>query len=165
MGDTAKALGLGSTFEFDGVKYRLGAMDGEVMAVFEQWLEGRAREALKRSQRKTPPDEYQELQSALNADIAAGVYSFGSRVCAKALANTPGQKQMIFLLLKRGKQDDPETLIDHALVDRIYEKAFSEVMALIEADNSDPNSPAPAAPGNTSLTAPSAPSSPASPTA
>lgn len=159
MGETARALGLSSVLEFEGKKYKVGpGVRFEVQAAFEQWLEGRAKAAVNRMRRGMSPEEYQEARNQLVADIAAGTYSYGSPSSVKAISVPLGQKEMLYLILAAEKQDEG-CEVTRELVDRIFEQAMDEVLALLQEMNTDPNLTAPAQPGQPSPSAPSAPGS------
>jgi hypothetical protein len=159
MGETARCIAQPATIDFEGKKYKLSPITIEVEGAFEQWLEDRAHDALRRqlARRRITEQDYREDRKALVAEIAACIYSYGSSVSAKALASVPGQKQMLFLALKAAAQDEGCD-VDMALVDRIYDKMFDEVMALMEQLNADPNPQAPAPGGE-----PGCPSEPSAP--
>jgi hypothetical protein len=165
MGDTAHALGLPTGFDFEGKHYNIAPQPRyDVQAHFEVWLEQRARAALKRAkQTPTNPqglseEEYQSCMTALTGEIAAGAYSFGTAISAKAMTTQMGQKQLLYLMLKAEPQEHD---VDMPLVEKIFAKMLDEVMQIL-AEMNDPNFQAPA-PGAGSPSAPSSPGSATTP--
>lgn len=145
MGEIAKALGQGALIHFRDRDYRVAFPPPlEVQGQFELWLESRAWGSCARSARALPADQSDALRSQVNQDVAAGVYSWGMPAAAKALNAPPGQKHLLYLMLKFCRENVEVT---PALAEAIYDEAFAELMALFGAGDQDPNAPAPASPG------------------
>jgi hypothetical protein len=161
MGEISRALGQGSSLEFNGQTYPLAPLEYDIQAAFEIWLEGRAWAGYYRSARFLKPDDQVQLMKETARDIAGCVYSFGAEISGKALQGPPGQKYMLFLLMKKAQlPTGPD--VTEKLIDEIWQSKWLEAMAHVDALINDPNSPAPAA-GRESSSPASAPSSSASP--
>lgn len=141
MGEVAKALGVGPELTCKGKSYRLSPLTFEMQAQFEVWLEKRAVEAAKRAARYFTPAEAKEMMAQTMRDIAAGVYSFGGKVCADAAGSLHGLKFLVYLSLLPENPD-----VTEALVDELFEEKMEEAVELFQQANADPNPKAPAAP-------------------
>jgi hypothetical protein len=147
MGETADALGLGPTFEFEGTTYTLSPWTYAVQAQFERYLEAQAVAAVKRMD--LPDDERRDLLKDVYRDIAAGSYSFGSELVAQALRSLKHLKHLFLLALK---VHHPGVTKD--LVERMFERQLEELLQKMTSANADPT-PGPAtAPTTSSPTTP-----------
>lgn len=137
MGEISQALGKGSTLEFRGKTYPMAPLTYEVMGAFEVWLERQAWSGYRRAQAYLGPDELADMRKEITRDMAAHAYSFGGPVCAKSLEAPPGQKYMLFLLLKAAETADAE--VSEKLVDEIHKTDWEAAMAVYDSVNADPN--------------------------
>lgn len=140
MGQIAKALGLGSEFEFQGQTYRLSPWSFKIQSEFELYLEGQAVKAVHRMRPHLSDEEYREQLDSVRRDIVRGEYTFGSESVAKAYTATPHMKYLLFLMLRDNHPD-----IKKDLVDQIVEERFEEAIAAMALANADPTT-SPAAP-------------------
>jgi hypothetical protein len=106
----------------DGVVYKLRQPTLLEQATFERWLEQRAREAAARSV-DLPDEDRRQLLRDVNADIAAGVYSFGGPACVTSLGTPAGLVKLISIILAC-----PE-----ATAQKLVDKQLEEIVACILA--------------------------------
>ena len=143
MGDTSRALGIGSSLVFNGKTYQVAPLTIDGRAYFETWLERRALAAVNRVNYDDEAEKSSD-KAAVYRDIASGVYSFGSSAFVKAAKSLPGQKQLLYLMMEAGNPGNGD--VDEHLVDKIFEEALEEAMeAMGAAEAEDPNSKAPPA--------------------
>lgn len=154
MSTTARALGKGAPFEFEGQTYTIAPWVQDVQAEYEQYLVGRAYANLRAARREMPEAEYAEERSALRRDVDAGLYEFGRQLVWKSLDSVKNQKHLLYLCLAWAHKDNREVRVTKDLVERIAAdgEKFSEAMEIMEEVNSDPKDPPP--PGDAPATAP-----------
>lgn len=133
MGSTAKALGLGPTFEFEGDAYELKPLTFDGQARIEVELERTARERVKRSARYQSAAEVKEQLAEVNMDIATGQYEWGSAAMSKFLHSLSGLKLVLRLQMKTADGRD----VDEETVDRFLTAKMEEAAALL-AEANDP---------------------------
>lgn len=138
MGDVSQALGAGSSIEFEGQVYQLAPLTYALQAKYETWLERRAVEAVRRQRSYLDDDEYQQKMTAVDRDIAAGIYSFGSKACQDASRSIHGLKELIRLSLAKNY---PE--VNHEFVDRLFDTKMQEAANAFMRANADPLPQAP----------------------
>jgi hypothetical protein len=82
-------------------------LEGRIEAQFEQWVRGRAMQVV---EGEPNPELGNRLMSVYMADRAGGHYNFDGRHCRSALADLPGMRYLLFLLLRRGQPDVTEKM-------------------------------------------------------
>jgi hypothetical protein len=138
MGEMAKALGITRPFEHAGQEYILPETTFEVHALLELWFEGRAWEALERTNGHLDEAGKEAARSRLLQDIAAGKYGVGTPGFVAAMQTPVGQKELIYLLLKKG---NPDKSITRRLLDEMYEQG--SIVRYLQSLANDPNPQAP----------------------
>ncbi|AMV28787.1 hypothetical protein VT84_30620 [Gemmata sp. SH-PL17] len=116
-------------FPFEGVTYKLGQPTVMQMGQYARWLEQRAREATVRAT-DLDDDTRRVLLKDVIADIAAGVYEWGSETCCKAMQLPRGQAKFLAIMLADQGVDD-ET------ADRMIASRLADVVSLIQIAVSD----------------------------
>jgi hypothetical protein len=164
MGEAATLLGLGGvTFDFGGRRLPVGERTLDVEALFENYLEGRALDAVRRHRGRSD-EEYKLQLAAWQEACAAGAYAWGEPACERALAylGSPGWRELAYLQLKAADPGAPSDLlrdlIDEACKDPAATRELAEAMRRV----SDPLARNGRGPGPSP---PSAPSSSAAATA
>lgn len=137
MSETAAALGVGGTWEFEGKQYKLAPRSLTTEALFEVFVQENAINAIRRMHDRLQPHEYQAQMDGWRRDVAGLIYSFDGVVCLQAMLSTPGAKHLAFLQLA---QENPQARRD--VIDRLYAdaKKWSELMERLGALNNRPNS-------------------------
>jgi hypothetical protein len=142
--EAAKAAGIGPDIEHKGRRYRLKDRTPEFIGLMEVWLQGRAWDALERMRGVWPPHIFAERSDRLLAQIAAGVYSWGSMAMADALRLRDGLKETLYLAMVAEDRNVTRELVEEIVNDR-EEKALEAMRKLNEPDPTmvpaaDPNS-------------------------
>lgn len=115
----AKAMGTDEKFTHHGTEYTLSAINPEIQAQFECWLQRNALEALARHKAVLSDQDYKEQRNQLFQDFAAGLYSFNSTIGYKSRANSlEGRKELFRLRIKQcqpniSREDAEEIFGDH----------------------------------------------------
>jgi hypothetical protein len=102
-------LNAGEVAEVDGVAWTFSHITPSIRGQFSAWLKGRARQGLAEERREGSlgPEEYREQSAILNAEFAAGAYSWGSPLAPDgmgsavqtALEEVDGKVRLVQLLL------------------------------------------------------------------
>jgi hypothetical protein len=150
MAEFSRALDQGSTLEFEGKTYRLAPLTFLSFAAFEQWMIRRAWRAAEQSAKWLPVHLAEARLDAVTRDVAAGVFSWGSRLCGEASQTAPGQKYLLFLMLA----GDPANEATEELADRIMEEKYREAAAKIAEAHHDPFSSPAGSPSPSTTSAP-----------
>lgn len=130
--DLADVLGVPDTFEYEGKSYKVRELTLIQRARFGQWLKDRAKQEVART--LEAPDEFKrQAISAVYADIAAGVYSWGSEASIKALCTPEGCAYALYLALS---EDHPE--VDEELAAKMFEAKLNELAEKVLRAASDP---------------------------
>ena len=160
MGETARALGHGSTLNFKGQAYTVAPLDFDALAYFERWLEDRAWDAAERRCRKATEAEARDIRQGVSESIAAGAFSQGSPAFVRASQSLPGQKRLLLLMLQKGRGQNGRD-VSEELVEEIFADALEQAIAAMNrAEGTDPNSKNPPADGGAATTTPSLKSAP-----
>jgi len=143
MGAVAKGLAAPVEFEFEGSTWKLSPWTYAVQEAYETHLEGIVFKKLKRQRLNLTATEYDDMLRAATRDIATGVYTFGTELVAESLRSLSNMKMMVLIMLKQG-----HPTLGMEFVDRVFddEVTFKEIMARMNAANSDPNGQTPAPP-------------------
>lgn len=134
MGQVSAALAQGSNITFEGREFILAPWTYNIQAEFERYLEDYVIQVYKRLAPVMTPDERREELKKIRQEIAAGEYTFGSDMVAKALTSMPHLKHLLYLML-RVKQPD----VTPDLVGRLVDAQQEEVMAKMAEANADPS--------------------------
>jgi hypothetical protein len=104
-------LNAGEVAEVDGVAWTFSHITPSIRGQFSAWLKGRARQGLAEERREGSlgPEEYREQSAILNAEFAAGAYSWGSPLAPDgmgsavqtALEEVDGKVRLVQLLLEK----------------------------------------------------------------
>ena len=144
MGQTAKALGLGTQIDFDdgnGMKtYTLSGWNEGVKGMYELYLERWAISKARALRGYLPADEVatNDPVDGARRDITAGMYSFGTRLFRESLGSLRHLKYAILLQIQ---ENHPE--VGMPLVDQMFEQAADAILAAFREADADPNSKAP----------------------
>lgn len=140
MGQLSQLLEVEETIPHNGKEYKLAPLTLEIQAQLEQWLEGRAWDALERQRPRLTQQEYELRAGKLQRDIAADLYGFFSECCQNALANSlgKGSRHLMYLRIKANHSDASE-----ALVWDIVEKNVTDIVKKMQKMDHDPNLQAP----------------------
>lgn len=143
MGQVAKALGLGSEFEFKGQSYKLSPWSYKIQGHYERYLESEAVKVLQRLRPYLSDQEYKDQLGDVRRDIVNGEYTFGSESVAKTMTSLPHLKQLLFLMLL---ENHPEIKKD--LVEEMIQEELDRVLETMSQANADPTllTPTPAPP-------------------
>lgn len=133
MGEHAKALGLGAQFEWQGQTWHLSPWSFGIQGQYEKYLEDQAIQAVRRQSRYLSAEEYQDLLQKTIQDIAAGVYSFGSKVVQESLKSLNNFQHIVLLCLKK---NHPKVTKEE--VQDIVKEMGEELMEKMTMANSDP---------------------------
>jgi hypothetical protein len=131
MGEAATLLGLGGvTFDFGGRRLPVGERTLDVEALFENYLEGRALDAVKRHRGRLPEDDYKLQLAAWQEACAAGAYAWGEPACERALAylGSPGWRELAFLQLKAADPAADRHVVDEVCKDPGKTRELHEAM-------------------------------------
>jgi hypothetical protein len=134
MAEISKALGLGSTFDFNGKSYTCSPWTYRIQGEFEQYLESHAMKTVKKMRQYLTESEYGELVAKTHKDIAEGYYAFGSEPCMRAMQTLTHFKKVLHICLLPKHPD-----IDMNTVDELVQNRLEEMMAKVGEANSDPN--------------------------
>jgi hypothetical protein len=143
MAEISKALGLGSTFEHNGVKYTCSPWTYKIQGDFEKYLEDTAVKTAKRMRQYLTQTEYAELIAQTQKDIAEGYYAFGSAPCMRAMQTLTHFKKILHICLL---PNHPEIEID--TIDDLVQTRLEEMMEKVGEANTDPNPNGPEAAQN-----------------
>src|ERR1700722_6055517 len=153
MSETAKALGLGQSFKFEGVDYKIAAPEYEYTGEFELWLENRALDKIERQRGKIPEDIYRARHEAMVARVGSGVFERGQPEHQKAMESYEGLKEFMWILMRPVNPG-----IKRDVVEKMFQVAYQDMMARVALAIAEANPPK--AQAATSDSPPSAPSSP-----
>jgi|ERR1700721_2032637 len=160
MAEAAKALGMGGSITYKDKKYLLAPFNVDMIGMFEVWLEEQAWEKVERTKGRCSPDIYQDRMDSVTKQVTGQQFSYGSPIAAAAAMSIPGQKYILFLMMKFCPENEGVT---EKLAHDIFEEKKTEALARMQSASFDPNSEAPTtASGNPSVSPTSAPSSPES---
>jgi len=165
MGEMGRALAQEGSFEWEGKTYKLSPMTFEAIALWEDYLAGRAWRELERARRHLGPQEYEAQARGFREDAVAGAYSFFSRASAQAQMSWEGLIEMaaIRVIVAQPELDAAEA---RKLVRKIHEhdlEKWAELKRHMDEQDHDPNAPAPGAtPGTAPDVTTSIPSAPGS---
>lgn len=138
MGEINQALGAAGTgafFTWRNKRYQLSPLTKAAQASFEAWLEQRAWEASKRAKVSLSHKEYMELVGQVNADIAAGKYSFSTDLVADAMQTVPGVYWFCRTLLEPHHPDVTDDQITEMLSE-VGDDLLAAVKRLLPGDDS-----------------------------
>jgi len=145
MGEVAKALAQEGSFEWQGKTYRLAPLTYEAIALWEEYLAGRAWRELERARRHLSPQEYEAQARGFREDAVAGAFSFFSRASAQAQLSWEGLIEMAAVRVIVAQPDlDPAEA--RKLVRTIHEhdlEKWAELKRKMDEQDDDPNAPAP----------------------
>ena len=135
MSEVANALGIGPTFDFEGVKYHVGPCDFEVEAEMERFLQQKDLQTVRRFAKDLGPAEYQAQLADWRKSCTAGTWSYGSPDFVRFYLTPAGIKKSMFLQLAKYNPG-----ITEDVVDRVWDDLdkFKELDALIEVANAGP---------------------------
>jgi hypothetical protein len=144
MGDAARALGMGSTLEYKGKVYTICGFTEGVKALYETYLE---RSVIAKAKKLRVHFNAAELLSndpvdGARRDISVGSYSFGGKLFFESLNSVENMKMVILIMLQENHRE-----VNRALVDEMFEKAQSDLMAAYQEADHDPNGQTPAQAG------------------
>lgn len=139
MAEISKALGLGSTFEFNNKSYTCSPWTYKIQGEFERYLEDHAMRTAKKMRQYLNEAEYGELISKTHKDIAEGYYAFGSEPCMRSMQTLTHFKKILHLCLL---PKHPE--IDMNTVEELVQNRLEEMMSKVGEANLDPNQNGPA---------------------
>lgn len=142
MSETAKALGVLSTFPYLGKEYKVPAMGPDFRANYSAWLEKEAWGGATRSKQYLSPLDYRENLREVGRDIAAHVYEADGAVFAKSLESKAGFVQMLYLRFKEGNPEADEITVPWVI--KLVDDQPEEIQAFLIALDTDPNAKAPA---------------------
>jgi len=134
MAEISKALGLGSSFEFNGTTYTCSPWTYKIQGEFEKYLEDHAMRTAKKMRQYLTEAEYSDLISKTHKDIAEGYYAFGSEPCMRAMQTLTHFKKILHLCLQPKHPD-----IDMGTVEQLVQNRLEEMMAKVGEANADPN--------------------------
>ena len=134
MAEISKALGLGSTFDFNGKTYTCSPWTYRIQGEFERYLEDHAMKTVNKMRQYLTESEYGELVTKTHKDIAEGYYAFGSEPCMRAMQTLTHFKKVLHICLLPKHPD-----IDMNTVDELVQNRLEEMMAKVGEANSDPN--------------------------
>lgn len=103
MSTIRAALGGGHVWEHGGKTYDVRHVGQDDKSALQAWLEGRARQSVVAMKGDVPDDVYREALGQVNADIAAGVYSFHGPVAARAVGTLQGMCGLAAILFVERK--------------------------------------------------------------
>lgn len=155
----ANALGVGHQIEFEGKTYTLAPFSFRLIAHFEQWVKQMAwaeveEDRILVEQGVISPDVYQARHAEISSLIASKQHRKGGKLFAGMLGTIAGQIRMAYLMLW-----DNDKSVTPAMVERLFEQRFTELMSRIKDMVEDPNLKT-----GEAKTSPSTPSVPSSPT-
>lgn len=129
MSTLADLVNAPGDFPFEGKVYKIGQPTVLQMGQFARWLEQRARDAVARAT-DLDDDARRALLRDVTADIAVGVYDWGSEACCRALQTQRGQAKILAIMLAdQGVTDE--------LADRMIAQRLADVVALVQAAVTD----------------------------
>jgi hypothetical protein len=131
MGEAAALLGLGGvTFDFGGRRWPVGERTLDVEALFENYLEGRALDAVRRHRARLSEDEYKLQLAAWQEACAAGAYAWGEPAAERALAylGSPGWRELAYLQLKAADPGATRDLADEVCKDPAATRELHEAL-------------------------------------
>ena len=140
MAEISKALGLGSTFEFNGKTYTCSPWTYKIQGEFEKYLEDYAMRTAKKMRQYLTEPEYADLISKTHKDIAEGYYAFGSEPCMRAMQTLTHFKKILHLCLLPKHPD-----MEMQTVDELVQNRLEEMMAKMGEATADPNQNGPEA--------------------
>ncbi len=147
MGPSARALGIGAEFQFQGETYTLAPLTYEKLARYSVWLVERARKAVRRAARYTPQSELDRLQNLITRDEAAGHYEPFGRLFFEAQDSSVGQREILTLMLQNGDCEVDELTVLEMRADSVRpvledgtegESKWEEILRKMGEVNSDP---------------------------
>lgn len=123
----ADLLNAPTEMELDGKVYKLRQPTLLEGALFQRWIEQRARESAGRAI-DLPEEDRRQLLRDVNADIAAGLYCWEGPVCCQALQTPVGMAKLIAIVLA-------DQGCDEAAAKRLVDQKLRELVAILGADN------------------------------
>ncbi len=125
-GDTILALGR---------EWKVSSIEKRVKAQFEQWVRLGARRAIQEADEEVGTEEAAAMRSTYQADWGAGFYTWTGRHCRRALADIPGIRHLMYLLIKRCHPEVTEELVSQMSDDnpREFGDAFRRSLGNLQA--------------------------------
>lgn len=127
----ADLLNAPSELTYKGVTFKLRQPTLMEQALFQRWLEDRARAAVARAT-DVPEEVQRRLFADVTADIAAGVYEWAGEACATALRTPGGLAKIVELVLA-----DQGVVYETAL-DMVHQQLREIAAVLISKATTDP---------------------------
>jgi hypothetical protein len=131
MGEAASLLGLGGvTFDFGGRRWPVHERTLDVEALFENYLEGRALDAVTRHRGRLPEDDYKLQLASWQEACAAGDYAWDREAAyrARAYLGSPGWRELAFLQLKAADPAATRALVDEVCKDVAAARGLADAM-------------------------------------
>jgi hypothetical protein len=134
MAEISKALGLGSSFDFNGKTYNCSPWTYKIQGEFERYLEDHAMRTARKMRQYLTDQEYTDLIARTHKDIAEGYYAFGSEPCMRAMQTLTHFKKILQLCLQPKHPD-----IEMNTIEELVQNRLEEMMSKVGEANADPN--------------------------
>lgn len=99
MSETARALGLPGSFEWQGRTLKVSPITLEIEGIFAHVLKERTAQGLQEVQGSLGEQAYRDALEGLRDDLAAGEFEWTGRVARKAVRTHAGTRELAWLCL------------------------------------------------------------------
>lgn len=132
-------LNLTTPFEFKGKRYQVARRDITVQALFSSWVKSEAALEVWRLKATAPTDFYAEQNKLFADKLHTKQFKWGTTTCHQAYWSDEGQRQILWLKMKRGETKGGAA-IERETLDKIAEdtEKWNELLQIMwEQDEPD----------------------------